>query len=242
MANKRFQIDTNGTLKTNLISYYKLNDVNDFYNANNGTATNITFNVGKYENGATTNNNPCGISLPASTFGTIGTGNFSISFWLNPNAPAATRYPMIVGSFSNTVPFAGPTIFFDPLNVNALGNGIIFRLASTNQQIVTNPSASSLYGSWIHIIFSRISGVCNIYYNNSLKLSFSDSTNIPAADSCYIVSRSNFATQCFQSGAKCDEFGLWNKSLSVQEMTDLYNDGNGQTMIYSIPPKTIIIM
>ena len=48
---KHFQVDSGGTLLTNLISYYKLDDVNDYYASNNLTNNNtVTFVTGKIDN------------------------------------------------------------------------------------------------------------------------------------------------------------------------------------------------
>ena len=48
---KHFQVDSGGTLLTNLISYYKLDDVNDYYASNNLTNNNtVTFVTGKIGN------------------------------------------------------------------------------------------------------------------------------------------------------------------------------------------------
>ena len=45
---KKFTIDTNRTLTTNLVAYYKLEDVNDFWGSYNLTNYNsVQFNAGK---------------------------------------------------------------------------------------------------------------------------------------------------------------------------------------------------
>ena len=48
------------------------------------------------------------------------------------------------------------------------------------------------------------------------------------------------AVNDFYSGL-VDEFGVWSKALSATEITDLYNSGNGQTMIEGFIPQVIII-
>ena len=213
-----------------LEAYYPLEgDANDISgNSRNGTSLSLLFGTsyGKFRQGAITNGNPCGISIPVTVAGTIGTGDFAVSFWLNPKAPVATHYPMIFGSFYNSGVYAGPTIFFDPLNVNGGGNSIVFRLRNDSQQFVTTPSASSLYDTWTHIVFTRISGVCYVYYNGSLVKQFSDSYNIPVSQAAYLLSRTDNTNQSFNSGAnaaKGDDFAYWSRGLTAAEALSLYD-------------------
>lgn len=214
----------------NLVGYWKFegNSTDETANNNDGTDTGITYGTayGKMGQGAVTNTNPSGILIPATAWGTIGTGDFAISLWIKPNAPAAGCYPALFVSSKTASPFQGPTAFFDPLNVNGLGNCIIFRVTGSNNVVISSPSASSLYGIWTHIVFTRASGVCYVYYNNTQVKSFADTTNIGAADYFYILSRANSAAQSFSGGANTcsgDDFAIFSRALTAQEISNLYN-------------------
>jgi hypothetical protein len=198
-------------------------------NGKNGTDAHITYSgaSGKFGIGVSANADGSKIAIPANTLGTIGTGDFAVVFWFNPQAPVAAHRPMLFGSFDLTPSkFYGPTIFYDPLNVLAGGNAIVFRLRGDNQQFVTTPSASSMYGKWWNIVFTRISGQCYVYYNASLVKTFADNTNIPAADDAYIFT-GNGAAQSQPTGAKGDEFAVYNVGWSPQRVKQYYNNQKG---------------
>ena len=176
------------------------------WNGNNGNPLNVSRVDWKVGGGcALWAANPS-ISIPSTTMWTIWTGDFVISFWVNPNNPWGSRYPILFGSFATTSPFAWPTVFFDPSNSFwTWWDGIQFRCASTNLLNITSPSASSLYWVWTNIVFTRISWTMYVYYNWSLVGSKADTTNIPAAWQARIFSR-NLSIQRFASAwAKFDE-------------------------------------
>ena len=100
---KSFQKDTAGTLTTNLISWYKMGDVYDFYGTNHGTASNVTFgsSYGKYNNGgsfvrSSSSNIACGDI-------NMGSG-YSISAWINPaTLPSNNEYYFAYSDTRNEV-------------------------------------------------------------------------------------------------------------------------------------------
>ena len=128
---------------------------------------------------------------------------------------------MLFSSYQNAAWYKWPTIIFDPLNTNSWGNAIIFRVISTNQQFVTTPSASSLYGKRVNIVFTRISWVCYVYYDWLLVKQFNDNTSIPAANDVWLFSR-NLSQQTQPTWAKWDEFILETRWRTQQEAQKYY--------------------
>jgi hypothetical protein len=120
---KGFQVDSLGTLTTNLVSYYKLEDATDFYGSNNLTNNNsVAFDAGKVNNAADFASSSSYLSLGAhlsgstssiSTFGWVYLSSTSSKggFWLNGD-PAANSgngdgYGLGVGSGSGNTDSAG---------------------------------------------------------------------------------------------------------------------------------------
>jgi len=46
----------------------------------------------------------------------------------------------------------------------------------------------------------------------------------------------SFTPDLYKTHAIYDEVGFWNRALTTVELNDLYNNGNGQTMVGSLPP------
>lgn len=171
-------------------------------NGYHGTATSMLYDAayGKILQGIKSNASPSGVVLPNAMPGTIGTGAFTVSFWMNPKQPPTGSYPILFGTFGSSSPYNGPLIFFDPLGVSAKGDAILVRVNGENEKAILTPSASSLFNKWSMITFTRnSSGQCNIYYGATNVLSFTDNTNIPAAGYAYMCSRPTLAIQAFGS-------------------------------------------
>src|SRR4030042_348420 len=83
---KVFQVDTGGTLTTELRAYYKLDsNANDFWSTNNGTitgATNVAAKVGNGYNFAGVNTYK--IAIPDSASFDV-TNGWSVSYWIKFN-------------------------------------------------------------------------------------------------------------------------------------------------------------
>lgn len=176
-------------------------------NGKHGTDTNIAYAAAKIGNGAHWTVGNGGISIPVNTMGTLGVGDFAMACWFYGANPGAGNFPVLHGSY-DVSPYKGPVVYFDPLGVLTANDGISFQVDPANRHRVTTPSASSLYGKYTFIVFTRISGVCYVYYNDALVLSFADATNIPAAATAYINGINTSATVSWKSGLIGDEY-IW---------------------------------
>src|SRR3990167_7184819 len=80
---KVFQVDTGGTLTTNLTNYFKLEDESDFWDTNTLTNGNsVTFTSAKVNNGANFGSTNTNKYLHNGDANDIGGGNNSISLWV----------------------------------------------------------------------------------------------------------------------------------------------------------------
>jgi hypothetical protein len=221
---KKFTVDTNGTLTTNLISYYKLEDTTDFWGTNNGTNSGTTFSAGKVNNAGVFNGTSNFIDLHQTNPDILpwGTNTFSIAFWAKFDAS----------------PNANDTIFSATDYVGLNGVLIAYSGGSFNFYkigIVTLSYAYTRDTLWHFWVFRASSSGMAIYLdgNTTPVASNTNTANIQSSAARAAIGtypQSNTTQQWYHKGS-IDELGVWSKALSNQEIIDLYNGGNGQTMI-----------
>jgi hypothetical protein len=223
---KQFQVDTGGTLTTNLVSYYQLYEssgstATDFYDSNNGTyAGNIPNRVaGKVSFAQDFDGNDDYITL----FNHNNDQDFSISVWVNID-DLSSRREILSNDTDNGAPRGfqfsidtdGSVDFFD-------GNTLF---AGTASKVTTA-------GGWFHIVltYNNTTGALKTYINN---VTDQDTTaNINAVTKQLTVGVRSVSDKVNDMDGQICELGIWNKVLSSQEIADLYNSGSGQTMISS---------
>jgi hypothetical protein len=226
---KVFQVDTGGTLLTSLVSYFKMDDINDAVGANHLTNYNtVTF-------GASAINGNCAIfngsnnylrrANPLST----ATTNISMFMWIYLSSTvekggffsnggytgsAWNGYALGVGDNTDSMDFTGNYLV-------GLAHGVLAK------------TFGSIGGSgWRFVGMTRDAttwrGYCD---NNLLGATFTASPNTPMNHVTFGAANLDYAPYPRYSNAKVDEMGFWNKVLSTQERTDLWNGGAGQTMV-----------
>lgn len=229
-AGNQFQQDTNGTLTTGLISYYNMENGNDSQGSNNLTASGATFTSGKIGNAATfsgSNNHLNGGNIFPFQYN----DTFSISMWVKANnsgvfwvkspddsSSRGLRMQQLVGGGNNgdfLITFA-----------NNWDGGILAQFMSTSYST----------SAWHHLVLTYngnhlVSGF-HLYVDGSetTKTTFSDtlSTNTTVTTNDFQIGATDDGA--YSLNGQVDETGVWNKILSSQEISDLYNGGTGQTL------------
>jgi hypothetical protein len=152
---------------------------------NHGTdGANISYTTGKVGQGVTTaaTSGSRQISIPVAAVGTIGTNDFTFAMWFYAANPTAGKYPALFRMIDGTnYVFA----YFDPHNVYGKGDAVVIRTSTTAHG--TSVTASSLYGKWTRIVFTRINGENYVYFNGVLVLQYTDAVSLGAATSFYIA-------------------------------------------------------
>jgi hypothetical protein len=225
---KIFQKDTNNSLTTGLISYYKMEgNSTDFYGSYNGTDTHVTYS-----------NQTGSISKAAVFDGTTG------------GSGAQINLGSLLGASQTTVSISG--IFsIAAWNTSYIG---IFQSNSGSQsgiQLFVNNSSS---GSGGHLCGRVLSGSVTfdtgltpslntpyffvVTYNGSTLQVVINGTTYSENHSGTLAN-GTFLLGYFGGGASnsnlqgwIDEVGIWNRVLTTTEISDLYNGGAGQTMVY----------
>lgn len=232
-ATKQFQKDTGGTLTTGLQAYYKLEDTNDFWSTNNLTNNNsATFTTGKVNNAVDFGSANTNKSLTiASNLGIDG-GSASVSAWVNiTTAPASGSLYTIASTFSSVSKVAY-TIWY---RNNAGTLQLLYNRGRANISddfIAYNTTLTT--GTWYYVTLTY-DGTLRAYLNGSaVGTPITPSGNGAGTDASMSGFGRLYNDTLFLSGL-VDEGAFWSKALSTTEITDLYNSGNGQTMILFTP-------
>ena len=238
---KIFQFDSGGTLTTNLVSYYRLEDVNDFYASNNLTNNNtVSFSAAKINNGAdfgTANTDKSLESTAAAIEGNFDGAAWSAAFWVKARTEiAASTYAFI--SSESTENDNGVGVIYE---YNGGTRRLKFqrtRYAVADDAINYNVTLGT--ANWYHIAITYDGTTVRAYVDNTEVGTVGSTGNgtLATRDICTIgINAAKSADSA--SSVFIDELGIWSKKLSTTEISDLYNSGNGQTMIN---PSGAIIM
>lgn len=119
---------------------------------------------------------------------TLGTGDFSIEFWMNGSTTGSVVSPIGFGgsSVSNV-----PNVF---LNVTATAN---VRLNSTNGSALTTGANVWSANTWAHVVVTRQTGVARIFVNGVLQAQGAFTDNLVGTDLCIGRSYYNASQEYF---------------------------------------------
>lgn len=232
-AAKQFQVDTGGTLTTNLRAYYKLEDVNDFFdNAFNLTNNNaVAFNAGKINNaadfGASNTNKYLSITNDLGITG----GNISMSIWVNITTTPTGGGTYFLAEQSDAGIDVANSIFYRD---NTGTPEIVWKRDRAGQPATEIVSAVTLTeGTWFNLVYTydgtNIEGFVDTVSKGTTGSTGNGSN---AINDIFTIGARNLtgSPSLFTSGL-VDEVGVWSKELSGTEISDLYNGGSGQTMV-----------
>lgn len=215
-----FQVDTDGTLTTNLVSYYKLDsNSNDVWSTNNGTDTSVSYVTGKVNNAASFNGSSSKVDISGTTGLPTGAGARSMAFWVYmTSAPAGTYYIIGWGGSGTDLDFR----FFIQATIVGIDQ-------YNHSGTISNTFATD---TWIHVIVTYPgSGSTYTIYKNGSSIGTLNTTATPNTSAAnFSIGYRASNTDGYLTGY-VDEAGIWSKVLSAQEITDLYNGGSGQTMV-----------
>jgi hypothetical protein len=216
-----FQVDTNGTLTTGLVSYWNLQgNSNDYASSNNGTDSGVSYNTsyGKVNEGGNYNSGSGYTSIPDNS--ALSPSSISVATWLYmPSLPST--YNRVIDKRNGNygwhwgIKNGGATLYWE------VGNGSTITDREWSYSFAAN--------TWYDIVITQTGTTANLYVNGS---SVAGGSGSPQT-----ISNASGQALLFGKGIDgdgsafyLDEIGIWSKILSSQEITDLYNSGSGQTM------------
>jgi len=233
---------SSATLTDGLPSYYQMNDdlattnVIDIINNNDGTLEggdntqdiSVTGIIGKalHLDGSSDI-----IDLnDGNDFDFTTSDDFSISFWIKPDE-------WVNGQriFSNDDGSNGYQIIEATAGGSGTGNNIQFwgnggsLVVSTDEIVI---------GEWNHIVVTFEGGTAKIYINDSTP--FSGSTTISASSNDLYIGWDPSLSDNYYDGV-IDEIGIWNRTLSSSEVSELYNSGGGLTYPFIVSQLSVTL-
>jgi hypothetical protein len=184
---------------------------------NNGATVNVTGKIGKAYSFDGTND---AVYIDSTDFS--GKGQITLSLWAKFDTLASDR--ALVSNWDTGVEQI--MFFYDTPNVLRVmfnSEGDILRNVSATYTPPTD-------GTWIHIRaeYDGTNGTVKLFVNNSqvgTTTSFTAGEVLLIADNDLYIGASNDLSRDFDG--KIDEIGIWNKVLTSNEKTELYNSGNG---------------
>jgi len=203
--------------ETGLVSFWKFdgNSV-DSVGANNGTDTAITYSAGngKVNSGAGfARASSSKIVMAHNNLYDFGTGDFTESIWMKSADTDKTNYWLV-----------------SECDLAASGNGIdILTQITTGTArvwvggVVKVGTVNIMDAAWHNIIISRASGVVSQYIDNVFDVSATQAGSVTVANS-----RINFGfANGVYSNLALDACGIWNRALTSDDRTAIYNGGAG---------------
>ncbi len=229
-----FIVDTGGTLFTNLISYYKLEEATgtrvDSVGTNNLTDNNaVTNGTGIRGNAAqfarASNQNLTHVDNAALSTGDI---DFTFAGWVFLDSKPSQMG--IAGKGDG----GGATS--DEWRVEYLGgvtDRFLFIVRGGTAAVIANNFGSPATGTWYFIVVwhDSVGNTINISVNNGTADSTAFSGGPNDTTSGFVIGNGfNPIISAYSWDGKVDEAGFWKKLLSSQEKIDLYNGGTGNTI------------
>jgi hypothetical protein len=212
-------------LKDNLVSYWTFNEttgnnaVNAFNGINNftivGTANWIQ---GRTENGIKFYGNPNEYANITNL--NLGLGsNFAVQEWINISAFSNN----IMGIFSYT---DGGNLGIDIEKDAGVNRFLIIIGTGTTTKTMGTPIMTA--GQWQHIVLTNNATSILLYLNGTLVNSTAGITAWDTTSNLILSGQStDVATTSRMFNGTIDEVGIWGRSLSENEVVELYNNGYG---------------
>ena len=141
---------------------------------------------------------------------------FTIQLWFQTSFTGSVRFPLYKSFGGSTFEYAA----------NNAGSGFIFSGTSTpNQFLSTSPLLWD--GSYHHWVFQGDGSTLRLYVDGALEASSSITVSMVNASSGVNVARYGGNSGYFPGEMKL--IGFWDRALSADEVSYLYNSGSGLT-------------
>lgn len=216
--------DPNGNLALGLVAYWKFDgNFQDSAGSNHGSSVGegIDRNAGgKFGNALNLNGSTQYVGVDNATALQVGTQPFSVSFWVSIGN-GGSSYHIIMGKKNGSWNDTG--WFFR----EAGGNVIVFHLAngSANDESVQYSLAAPLK-SWYHVVGVRDGTTLSLYIDGDKKLTTTNSIYSSDLNNNTNLNFGYLAGWGYFKGL-IDDARLYKKALSDQEISSLYNKGDG---------------
>ena len=210
---------------------YRLDEVSGTRRDRNNSRLDLTDNntvgsiAGKQDTAASfVSANVESLSLDNASLGALSPGDtdFSVGFWVYLDSGVTFSSDMFVAGIWKTSGNHREWMFL----FTAGDAKINFRTSSNGSDQSSIVSAALSADTWYNIVgtYSSSDGK-KLYVNNSLASSTSD-TGVNQGDGAFIIGA--FENNTTYLDGRVDEFNMWHRTLSTDNISDFYNSGNGK--------------
>lgn len=215
------------TLLTGLMGYWKLDEtsggtIDSSGNNYTGTGSNLTYNAnGKIGRCYTFNGTDSRV-----TFGNVikPTTALSISLWMKDGGQTAEK------NIINTSVYDGVWRGWRFTRYSDQAAGVLLSSGTNNLDVTFGTTLSN--DNWYHIVFTWNGTTAYVYINNVRNSGWSWSYTISYATTHNLTFGANQSGGQVYDG-EIDEVGVWNRALTSNEVSILYNSGSGLTHPFS---------
>jgi hypothetical protein len=216
-------VPTNG-----LAAWYPFNgNANDESgNANNGAVNGATLTTDRFGNSGKAYSFDGSHYILIANNPIITNSNYSISIWFNSNNTYCSDWNTLIRSGNNT------NCGWQGFAINREDNGTKYGFNDYGNNTYSYQTSTScnnfLISSWYNLVFTRNGNTAKEYLNGVL-INQSNTTSYIPASNCPIfvgsnhLGNNNLPLDGFNG--KIDDIGIWNRSLTAQEITNLFNAG-----------------
>ena len=164
---------------------------------------------------------------------TVLTNNITITAWIRPTTLGRFSYIITKGTSSTT----GADYYLRIENTNYLTFGW-YNAAWYDQIDTTTPIPANVY-TFVAVSYHPVESLVMMYINGINVKNFSDS-HLMVANNKNITIGDTADSSTYYFVGDLDEIGLWNRSLSASEISNLYNGGTGLSYPLSAGPNVSI--
>ena len=217
-------------LTEGLYAVYKAeNNANDSLATYNGTAQGgLTYSTGKSGNAFTFNGTNAYVQLPNNSFNFL--SSFTIGWWMNLTGNSNDSQQPISNAQRNA---GGSTIW---------GYGVYIQNSFMNFQIQDGTNyvpltcyIPSIFNTWAYVeierewnVGSKIRINGNVVASNTSTINPAYRPDVAHTPSIGVYKNTTGTNYFMRNGGKIDEVYVWNRLLSTQDVTAIYNAGAGK--------------
>jgi hypothetical protein len=247
------------TASSGLVSWWPAEgNAEDAVGANNGTLVGgISYASGEVGRAFYLNGTNAYVKVPASGSLNVGIGHgFTVEGWINPSVIDGTAHPIV--EWNNTSMWGVHLWDSQPLGAYGSGPGCLYiniqdanSTGPASYHTLASPAGLVQANVYQHVAFSydRISGIATIYLNGVVVAQQNLGTNFTpsTAYDFYLGARVNNTPPVLWAGS-LDEFSIYNRVLSSNEIAGVYNAGiNGKCVpdplvVFILPDHRAVLL
>jgi hypothetical protein len=161
------------------------------------------------------------LSIPSSSDFGFGTGDFSISCWINAELDYSTGTYYVPFDFRSGAGTRNPVLFLD--RQLSSGTSTRFQFYNGSATTVTHTVSRPITGQWVHFVYTRSGTTGTMYLDGASVATGTDSGIYVTPGQAGRIGQA--WDGAYPYDGKIDEFAIFDSVLSASNVTDIYNSG-----------------